>query len=155
MLPSYPQIVDNSVVRIVALFVFTIGALNLFVQSELVTAFLLFGFFTRAVWAHRVDPIAKLTHSWICPKANVRFVPAAGIPKRFAQAIGTVCCIGILVSGAFGNTTLSTSIAAMLVLFAGLEAFLGFCVGCWIFQQLMRLGLVPQKTCEACNNLKF
>lgn len=155
MLPKYPEVVDNSVVRIVAFFVFLIGSINLFVQSQLITVFLLFGFASRFLWANRIDPIAKLTHNILCPKAGIRFVPKAGIPKRFAQGIGTICCINILVFNSLGNLTASTTIAALLVVFSALEAFLGFCAGCWIFQQLMKTGLIPEATCQACNNLKL
>ena len=42
-----------------------------------------------------------------------------------------------------------------LVLFAGLEAFVGFCAGCFVFGYLMRWGLIPAETCERCNNLSF
>jgi hypothetical protein len=29
------------------------------------------------------------------------------------------------------------------------------CVGCRIFAGLMRLGLIPEETCEACNNISL
>ena len=36
---------------------------------------------------------------------------------------------------------------------ATLEAALGFCAGCWAFGHLMRLGVIPEETCEACADI--
>jgi len=32
----------------------------------------------------------------------------------------------------------------------GLESIFGLCLGCELFTVLMRVGLVPEETCEAC-----
>ena len=45
--------------------------------------------------------------------------------------------------------------AAMILVAASLEAFVGFCLGCTIFRGLMRLGVIPETVCEACNNLQL
>lgn len=39
-----------------------------------------------------------------------------------------------------------------MVVFATLESAFAICVGCAIFAGLMRLGIVPAGTCEACSN---
>ncbi len=39
---------------------------------------------------------------------------------------------------------------AILVVAAGLEAIVGFCVGCRVFAVLMRVGIVPREVCERC-----
>ena len=36
-----------------------------------------------------------------------------------------------------------------------LEAFAGFCLGCWIFGRLQRAGLIPADVCEACNDISL
>ena len=41
-------------------------------------------------------------------------------------------------------------VLAVLAVFAALEAFLGFCAGCFVFGYLMRLGLIPKSVCEEC-----
>ena len=43
----------------------------------------------------------------------------------------------------------------MLTVFATLEAALGWCAGCWAFGHLMRLGLIPEETCAACNDIRL
>ena len=40
----------------------------------------------------------------------------------------------------------------MLTVFAALESILGFCAGCFVFNYLIRWGLIPQSVCEACVN---
>ena len=33
-----------------------------------------------------------------------------------------------------------------------LESVFGFCIGCRVFALLMRIGVIPESTCEACVN---
>jgi Domain of unknown function (DUF4395) len=40
-----------------------------------------------------------------------------------------------------------------LIAAASLEAFAGYCLGCAIFGQLIRLGLVPESVCADCGDL--
>ena len=54
-----------------------------------------------------------------------------------------------------GLTGPATAVLGVLLCFASLEAFLGFCGGCFVFGYLMRWGLIPQETCEKCSNLVF
>ena len=42
---------------------------------------------------------------------------------------------------------------AAAFLAAALSATVGFCLGCKLFALLMKAGIVPEETCEACNNL--
>ncbi len=44
---------------------------------------------------------------------------------------------------------------AMVAVAASLESILGFCVGCTLFALGMRIGLVPEETCEACANINL
>ena len=41
----------------------------------------------------------------------------------------------------------------MVLVAATLESALAFCLGCQAFALLMRAGLVPAQTCEACANI--
>ena len=74
----------------------------------------------------------------------------------FAQGIGaavtTVAAVAALVLGWVG---LANALLAMMVVFATLEAALGFCVGCRIFAGLMRLGVIPEETCAACADISL
>ena len=52
-----------------------------------------------------------------------------------------------------GLQTAAGIMLGVLVVFATLEAALGFCAGCWAFGHLMRLGVIPEETCEACADI--
>jgi len=52
----------------------------------------------------------------------------------------------------FGQPLIAEGVLGVLVFFAGLEAFAGFCMGCFVFGYLMRWGFIPEETCERCNN---
>nr|WP_257911111.1 DUF4395 domain-containing protein [Janibacter limosus] len=55
----------------------------------------------------------------------------------------------------FGLHTAAGIVLGVLVLFATLEAALGFCAGCFAFGHLMRLGVIPEETCEACADISL
>ncbi len=55
----------------------------------------------------------------------------------------------------FGLTTLASVLVALLLVFATLESVVGFCTGCWLFGRLMKAGLIPEATCQACNNISL
>lgn len=46
-------------------------------------------------------------------------------------------------------------VLGVLTLFATLEAALGLCAGCFAFGHLMRLGVIPEETCEACADISL
>jgi hypothetical protein len=54
---------------------------------------------------------------------------------------------------AFSATTAAYVLVGMILVAATLESALGFCLGCAIFGQLMRAGVIPASVCERCNNL--
>ena len=41
----------------------------------------------------------------------------------------------------------------MLVVAASLEAVVGYCLGCVIFNRLMRWGVIPDDVCAECNDI--
>ena len=45
---------------------------------------------------------------------------------------------------------LAKALVAVLTIFASLEAFVGFCAGCFAFSQMIRFGLVPESICREC-----
>jgi hypothetical protein len=55
----------------------------------------------------------------------------------------------------FGLTGAAYVLLGVLVVAAGLESILGFCIGCRVFALLMRWGVIPPEVCESCNNMVF
>ena len=54
-----------------------------------------------------------------------------------------------------GGVVLGTALVALLLVFATLESVVGFCTGCWLFGRLMQAGVIPEATCQACNNVTW
>jgi hypothetical protein len=46
-------------------------------------------------------------------------------------------------------------VLGLMIVAAGLESIFAYCVGCKLFAGLMRLGLIPAATCEACANVSL
>ena len=107
----------------------------------------------------RRSPVARLCPCG-CDRECRRPRPTAGPPKRFAAAIGAVLtstaalAYGLhLATGAEGALVAVLGITVVMVAFPALEALLGLCVGCVLFGQLMRLGVVPEEICLDCADI--
>jgi len=64
----------------------------------------------------------------------------------------TTVTVVVLTYG-FDQFDVAQVLLGVLLVPAGLEAFVGFCIGCQIFGWLMRAGVVPDDVCEACNDI--
>jgi len=64
-------------------------------------------------------------------------------PHLFAQGLGSIFLV--LSAGALwlGASILGWALSAMVILLASLNLFLGFCLGCFIYYQLGRIGVKP------------
>lgn len=112
------------------------------------------GFIARVLTGPRLSPLGQLSTKIIAPRLGPpKLVP--GPPKRFAQGIGSVVTTIAVVALAFDQPVAAQALLAVLIVAAGLESFVAFCVGCRIFAGLMRLGVIPPETCEACNDISF
>ena len=150
----YPHPTNEVVSRLVAAMVALLAGSILAFDLPRLLPLLVFGFLARVLAGPTWSPMAWLAHRVLLPALGNPRRPTAGPPKRFAQGIG------LLVSGAaltswlvLGQAGIAQGLLGVLVLFAVLEAVLGFCAGCLVFRQLMRWGWIPQETCERCNHL--
>jgi hypothetical protein len=154
-LGDYPSVVNENVTRIVASTVVLLGTVSIFFPNPYTLGILLYGFLARVSYGPRFEPFALFTSKVIVPKLGISFIPTAGPPKRFAQLIGLAFAVSALTLF-FLNEALSYNIVlAVLVLFASLESFLGWCAGCFFFALLMKAGFIPEEICEKCNNLNY
>jgi len=76
-----------------------------------------------------------------------------GQPKRFAQGIGLVFSVGASIAWLSGASTVAIVMIAGLTVAASLEAFVGYCLGCAVFGQLMKIGVIPKSVCDECNDI--
>lgn len=150
---SFPNPVNELAARTVAGGVAVLAGLTLATGWDWLIVLLAVGFLARTAAGPRFSALGRLATQVVAPRLGMpRFVP--GPPKRFAQAIGLVLTTTAAVTAyAFGAVLLPIMLVAVLLLFALLESVLGFCAGCWLFGHLMRWGVIPADTCEACMNV--
>ncbi|GLY16937.1 hypothetical protein Kisp01_39520 [Kineosporia sp. NBRC 101677] len=155
---SFPNPVNELAARAVAAGVVALSALTLLLSLLVddgwlwLSVLLAYGFIARVAAGPTFSPLGQLATRVIAPRLGPAR-PTPGPPKRFAQAIGAVVTSAAVVLTAVGQAGPAQILLAMMVLFAGLESALGFCVGCRIFALLMRAGLIPDTVCEACADI--
>ena len=98
-----------------------------------------------------MSPLGQLASRVIGPKIGSK--PVAGPPKRFAQLIGATVTTAAFIATAAGAFGLAQILLGLIIVAASLESLAGYCIGCKIFASLMRLGVIPEATCEACANV--
>jgi hypothetical protein len=153
---SFPNPVNEVSARIVAAGVVLMSAAAIAFRLPWLLVPLAYGFVARVATGPKLSPLGQLATRVITPRLPIEARPVPGPPKRFAQAIGAVVTVSALVLYAgFGLHTPVYILLGLMVVAAGLEAFLGFCIGCRIFAVLMRTGIIPDDVCEACNNVSL
>lgn len=152
---DFPNPVNEKAARVVAAGVASLSVLALATGWLWILPVLAIGFWLRVATGPRLSPMGQLATRVIAPLLGPpREVP--GPPKRFAQTIGAVMTsLGTILVFGFGVEAGGTVILVMMAAFATLEAAAGICVGCHMFQILMRVGIIPEEVCEACNDLSL
>ena len=150
---SFPNPVNEKAARVVAAGVAMLSVVTLATGWHWLLVVLALGFLLRVLAGPRWSPLGQLATKVIAPRLGPpRLVP--GPPKRFAQSIGFVLTTtAAVISLVVGGRTAATALVVVLLVFALLESVVGFCAGCWIFRLLMRAGVIPVGTCEACRDI--
>lgn len=152
---GFPHPVDEVSARLVAAGVVVLGMLALVTLHPLAVGVLAYGFVARVLTGPRLSPLGRLVTQVVRPRLAVAPRLVAGPPKRFAQGVGAAfscAALALLAAGAEGPPR---ALLGVLVAFASLEAFLGFCMGCVVFGWLMKAGLVPDDVCAECADLSL
>ncbi len=150
---GFPTLVNEAAARVVASGVVAMTALYLATGSGLLLVPLVYGFAARVVAGPTLSPLGRLAVEVIVPRLAIQGRLVPGPPKRFAQGIGAGLSSAAAVAHLVGQPTLAFGLVAMITGAALLESAWGFCLGCTIFGWLMRTGIIPEDTCEACNDL--
>jgi hypothetical protein len=150
---SFPNPVNEKAARVVAFCVVVLSVLTLATQWYWFSAVLAVGFVLRVASGPRFSPLGQLAVKVVAPRlGEAKLVP--GPPKRFAQAIGVIVTGSAAVAWlGFGAVGLTQALLGMIVVAATLESVFAICLGCIMFAWLMRVGVIPEETCEACNNI--
>lgn len=152
---GFPNPVNEKAARSVAAGVFLVAVLVLVTGWQWLVPVLAAGFLARVLTGPRLSPLGQLATRVVAPRLGpARLVP--GPPKRFAQGVGLAVTVVASVLGPLLGLHLAAALlVGVLAVFAFLESALGFCAGCWAFGHLIRLGVVPEETCEACADIRL
>jgi hypothetical protein len=151
---SFPDPVNEVAARLVAGGVVLLTALALVTGAGWLLLVIAYGFLARVSSGPKISPLGLLVTKVIVPRLPVEERLTPGPPKRFAQGIGAVLSTAaVVLYFGFGLQTAAFVAIAMITVAASLEAFIGFCLGCYIFGLLMRIGLIPESVCLACSDI--
>ena len=150
---GFPDVVNEKAARVVAGGVALIACLTLITGWHWLLVPLALGFLARVLAGPKLSPLAQLATRVVAPRLGAaKLVP--GPPKRFAQSIGLAFTVVAAASSLWlDRRGVASGLLGVLVVFAVLESVVGFCAGCWMFRQLMRLGAIPERACVACGDI--
>jgi hypothetical protein len=151
----FPDPVNEVSARLVAAGVVVMAALTLGLRQPWLLVPIAYGFVARVATGPTLSPLGQLVTRVITPRLPLASRPVPGPPKRFAQGIGAVVTVtAALLALVAGLTAPAYGLVVMLLVFASLESFAGFCVGCTVFAALMRAGVIPASVCQRCLDVR-
>ncbi len=125
--------------RLTAFWVFVLGIIFLLTNWWIIMAFLVIDFLLRANNQGKYSLLAILSDA-VINLFKIKNKPVDRAPKRFAAGVGLVFTIGILILTLLKQDTGVLIVTSVLLLFAFLESFVGFCAGCYVYSGLLRIG---------------
>ena len=150
---DFPDPVNETSARLVAGGVVLLAVTYVATGWGLVLAAMTYGFWARVLTGPTLSPLGRLATRVITPRLPIPHRLVSGPPKRFAQGIGAAFTTAASLAHLSGATTVATAIVVALTAAASLEAFAGYCLGCRIYAQLIRLGLRPAEDCPECADI--
>ena len=148
---SFPNPVNEISSRLVASMVVVLSVAAIITGEPLLFAALAYGFVARVATGPTLSPMGLLATHVIVPALGNPSRPVPGPPKRFSQMVGLVFSVtALLLLMLMESAGAAKALVAVLTIFATLEAFVGFCAGCFAFTQMIRFGLVPESVCREC-----
>jgi hypothetical protein len=152
---SFPNPVNEVAARTVAAMVVALSLAFILTGEPVLLIVLAYGFLARVLTGPTLSPMGQLAIRAIVPLLGNRQRMVPGPPKRFAQSVGVAFSIAALVLYfAVDSTIAAQGAVGVLAGFAALEAGLGFCAGCFVFDYLMRWGVIPESVCRECVEMR-
>jgi hypothetical protein len=150
---SFPNPVNEKAARVVATGVVVLCVLALLPGMTWLSVPIALGFLLRVASGPRFSPLGLLATRLVAPRLGApKLVP--GPPKRFAQAIGaTLSGSAAVAYVGFAATGAARLLLAAILVAALLESAFALCLGCVLFAQLMRAGILSADVCRACNDV--
>ena len=153
---SFPNPVNEVSARTVAGGVAVAALVTLGTRWPWLLPFMAYGFVARVASGPTLSPWGQIVTRVIVPRLPFKAKLIAGPPKRFAQGMGAVFTVGAtLLWFVFGLEIPALVLVGLVAVAATLESVFALCIGCRVFDVLMRLGVIPPTVCEACSNLSL
>lgn len=130
--------VNENKVRFTALWVLLIVVLFVYTRWNVLIALLVVDFTYRAFEFGAYSLLNKLSDVVIF-LVKIPAKPIDQAPKLFAAKIGLLFTIAILGSTYTSSQTATIVLSGILIFFAFLESFLGFCAGCYVYTFLQKI----------------
>ena len=135
--PILPETVDERAARIGAGLALLVTAGAIVTGAAWVAFLLALDFALRSRGLVAFSPIAQGAKA-LRRFAGLAPLPTNAGPKRFAALVGVLFAGGIGVALRLHHPRTALAVAGILALCAALEAFLGYCVGCKVYQLLQQ-----------------
>ena len=150
---GFPNPVNEKAARVVAGGVVLMALAAIAFDLEWLLPVIALGFLARVVTGPTLSPLGQFATRVAAPRLGPpKHVP--GPPKRFAQGMGlTMSTTAVILYFAANAHTAAWVVTGVLAGAATLESVFALCLGCQVFAVLMRIGLIPEETCEACANI--
>ncbi|MGH2719445.1 MAG: DUF4395 domain-containing protein [Actinomycetota bacterium] len=153
---SFPDPVNEVSARLVAGGVVLMALAAIVFDQRWITLLIAYGFLARVLTGPKLSPLGQLVTRVVTPRLPVKAKLVPGPPKRFAQGMGFAfsAAAAVLAIG-FKQWGAAEILLVLLIGAASLESVFAFCMGCKIFAVGMKHGVIPERYCEACNNLSL
>jgi len=129
--------IDENRVRVVAFFVVLFVSVYVVNGNTVSIGLLLADFLLRAFNLNNYSPLALISGA-IVKQLGIKPKAADRAPKRFASFMGVAFLSLVLISFFSNFILLSKVISGVMILFASLESFAGFCAGCHVYTLINR-----------------
>jgi hypothetical protein len=151
---GFPHPVNETSARVVASGVVAMATAAALADQPWIMVPLVYGFAARVATGPTLSPLGLLATRVITPRLGGPHKFSPGPPKRLAQAMGLAMSTTALVLH-YGarRPRAARAVLGALAAAAGLEAALGLCLGCKLFELGMKAGVVPESVCEECRNI--
>ena len=149
----FPNPVNETSARLVAAGVVVEASAFLVFRQWWLLLPLAYGFVARVLAGPSLSPLGQFVTRVLTPRVKRDHHLVPGPPKRFAQGIGATFSVGASIAWAASAQPVSIVLVAGILAAATLESVFAFCLGCVIFNRLMRWGVIPPEVCESCNDI--
>lgn len=127
---------NEKVIRLNAFFTLLIASSTLFVNSNLIPLFLVFDFLIRG-FSDLKSPLTFISKN-ITRMLDLEYNPIYAPPKKFAAKVGFLFSSFIFIFSVIQWDYMVFIVSGILIVCAFLEAFLKICVGCYMFNWIIK-----------------